>query len=271
MSAPIEVRPYGAIKAALKDFFLGCRDWRLAFVFSIEDLKDRYHRTIIGPLWIAASFAAFIGVKFYIFSALNDSEWTYFASYLTIGYMVWVLLQTAFVDGAMSLIQARGWILGLRCNYSTFILQALFRSVLTMLITAVVAYSVSFLLYPYSLQALLWSLTGVMAIIPLVLCVQIILALSCVFARDILQLVQATMRIMFFVTPIIWMPSMLGDKADVIQFNPFTHLIAVVREPLLGEPFPELSWLVLLGLTITALVLVMILYPLCYHRISKHI
>ena len=58
------------------------------------------------------------------------------------------------------------------------------------------------------------------------------------------------MRIAFFVTPIIWMPELLPDRALLLDFNPFFHLVEIVRAPLLGRAPGLVSWLAVAGITI---------------------
>jgi ABC-type polysaccharide/polyol phosphate export permease len=53
--------------------------------------------------------------------------------------------------------------------------------------------------------------------------------------RDLGPLVQLTFQILFFVTPIIWTPAMLGrENSWIATVNPLFHVIEVVRAPLLG-------------------------------------
>jgi ABC-2 type transport system permease protein/lipopolysaccharide transport system permease protein len=42
-------------------------------------------------------------------------------------------------------------------------------------------------------------------------------------------------QILFLITPIIWLPSMLEQRSYLAEANPFYHLIEVVRAPLLGS------------------------------------
>lgn len=44
------------------------------------------------------------------------------------------------------------------------------------------------------------------------------------------------------VTPIYWSVKMTGDRAAFVDWNPFFHLIELVRAPLLGEAPRSLSW-----------------------------
>jgi lipopolysaccharide transport system permease protein len=51
---------------------------------------------------------------------------------------------------------------------------------------------------------------------------------------------------MFYATPIIWGSEMLPRKIGeiILDFNPFYHLITIIRAPLLGQMPVFLNWVV---------------------------
>ena len=67
--------------------------------------------------------------------------------------------------------------------------------------------------------------------------------------RDIPQIVQSAMAVIFLVTPVLWDPANVDRSLLLVTFNPFHYLVDVVRGPLLDKPFEPLSWLVVLLMT----------------------
>ena len=68
--------------------------------------------------------------------------------------------------------------------------------------------------------------------------------------RDVPQIVTSIVQLAFFLTPILWKPELLPNRVIVVDFNPFYHLVELVRAPLLGQ-FPEISsWLAALAITL---------------------
>jgi lipopolysaccharide transport system permease protein len=52
---------------------------------------------------------------------------------------------------------------------------------------------------------------------------------------------------MMFLTPVMWSRDILKGKelvSKIIDFNPLTHLVEIVRAPLLGRAPPIESWIV---------------------------
>ena len=63
-----------------------------------------------------------------------------------------------------------------------------------------------------------------------------LLGAACARFRDIQQLVGTLLQISLFLTPIFWSPDQLsGRTALLAALNPMYHLIAIIREPLLGQ------------------------------------
>lgn len=82
--------------------------------------------------------------------------------------------------------------------------------------------------------------------------ISLVLAILCARFRDLTQIMASLLQIFFYVTPIIWMPSLLPARASlmILDPNPFFHLLSIVRNPLLSQPTTFSNWIVssLLGL-----------------------
>jgi lipopolysaccharide transport system permease protein len=58
--------------------------------------------------------------------------------------------------------------------------------------------------------------------------------------RDFAQILLNLLQISFYLTPILWHPSLVNNDF-LIYLNPFLHLINVVRDPILGNTPSTLS------------------------------
>ena len=135
-------------------------------------------------------------------------------------------------------------------------LRCVQRNVLIFLHNAVVVVLV-LILFP---QGLNWSLlTLVPAFLLWYVCAcwaVMFLGLISVRFRDVAQIVANFMQIAFFLTPVIWQPSLLTGNARLIaDLNPFAHLLAIIREPLMGQPASPVSWAVCLAIAAAGAVL----------------
>jgi ABC-2 type transport system permease protein/lipopolysaccharide transport system permease protein len=95
-----------------------------------------------------------------------------------------------------------------------------------------------------------------------------LLGTLCARFRDIQPIVATITRMLFLLTPVLWYPDQLPPEHRVIaEVNPFTYLIEVIRQPLLGKAPSLYAWGVAIGLT-TAMAAVAIPF---YGRYCKRI
>ena len=64
-----------------------------------------------------------------------------------------------------------------------------------------------------------------------------VMSMICARFRDMTQIILSIMQVIFYLTPVIWMPQLLTHRMGTVllNINPFYHLIDVVRAPLLGQ------------------------------------
>lgn len=240
--------------AALEDIWTGLGRWRLWTLLAWEEFRARYHRTFFGPVWVTASFLAFISVKIFIFGALSGADGDYFVAHLTLGFMVWTYIANVVTGGAASFVNSRNWILGVRSPLSIFIMQDLAVAFINFFFVGLASVTIALIYQPFQLEQAATAVLGVVLLMFSLFWVQLFLAVAGVFVRDAIPLTATAMRIAFFLTPILWLPSALGARAAFVDYNPFTHYVAIVRAPLLDGAATPLNYAVVVGLTLLAIV-----------------
>ena len=53
--------------------------------------------------------------------------------------------------------------------------------------------------------------------------------------RDLSQIVQNITQVLFFLTPIMWLPRLVGEDSIILLLNPIVYFLDITRTPLLGE------------------------------------
>lgn len=242
-------------------------DWRTSFHraplwanLAVEDLRDRYRRTIFGLLWVVIAFTLFIAVKVVVFGQLTRVPMAEFGLFVSIGFGLWTYINAIVMDGCTAYMHARPWILGTSTPYPIYLLQAIFRNWLTFMLTMVVmAIALFWRPVPWSF-AMLWAVPALIAYVLTSLWLMAVLAPLCVRHRDLHHALQTVMRLVFFATPILWMPSTNARLAAIAEWNPIAHFIAVARDPLMYNTVPIDSWIVVLAFNLVGIPLGLYVY-----------
>ena len=256
------------ISAALQDWRRSFAQAPLWFNLALEDLRDRYRRTLLGVAWIVISFALFVAVKVLVFGQMVSASKAEFGLFVAIGFGLWSYINAMVVDACTAYMYSRAWILGTAIPYPVFLLQAVLRNCLTFaLILLVVALAMVWKPTPWSANAWL-AIPGLLAYVVTSVWLTAILAPLCARYRDLHHAIQTGMRLMFFVTPILWMPRTSPTLAWIAGVNPLTSFIEIVRAPLLYGEVPAASWMVVLLINLAGGVLGLLTYASTRKRIA---
>jgi ABC-type polysaccharide/polyol phosphate export permease len=229
--------------------------------FAWEELRDRYQRSALGMLWIPVSFLLFVGVKVLVFSKLNQADIGAFSIHVVIGYWVWQTLNAFAIDSGHVFVRAGGYIKSSPLPYSVYVLQALFRNTVPFLSNFLITLVVCSLATGGLSVHFLWVIPAYLVLSLNAIWMFLLVGVIGARYRDIGHLIQTMMRVLFFITPIIWIPAQLGQTGEFIALiNPFAHYINLLREPVASGTVPVLSWIIVLTITATGWVLATLVY-----------
>lgn len=257
---------------ALEDLYSGLTRWRLWSMLASDDWRVRYHRTLIGPIWIVIAFGLFIAVKLVVFRNMSTAEADYYAAYLTIGFTVWTFIQQCLNEGSMALVRNKNWILGVKAPYSIHLFALTWIQLLNLAFTLVAALLIIHFFYELHPQNILPAVAGLLFIAFAFFWVEFVLAILGVFFRDLIQLVQTFTRMMLFLTPIFWMPEQFGEEPPIFYtYNPFTYCLNLIRELLLTGTTEPINVIVVGAISLAGMVMTFILLQFTSRLMPAHI
>ena len=242
--------PPSQLELALLDIVQGARASHLWGMLGWQDIRRRYRRSKIGPFWLTISLGVLVAVLGSLYGALFRVESAEYVPFLALGFIVWMLITGVVTDSCNAFIGARGIVKEVALPHSVHVYRVLWRNLIIFFHNAAifVLVAVFFSLWP--------SWVGLLAIPGMVLlCLNgmwtgLLLGIVSARFRDVPPIVASVTRLAFFVTPIIWMPSLVPRRAAFVEFNPFYHFLELVRAPLLGELPGLVSWMVVFAITV---------------------
>jgi ABC-type polysaccharide/polyol phosphate export permease len=250
-----------------RDWLRAARMSRLWTALGFEDLIERYRRTFFGVTWLVVSFAVFILVYMLVFGHGSGLSTADYALYVTIGFGAWNFMASIVGESCTSYTSSGNWIQGTSIPYPVFILQTLYRNWLVFLLTIAVVIVAMLWLEDHWNAGMLWALPGLLVYVITPLWLIAILAPLCARWHDLHHAVQTGMRLLFFATPILWIPAQRAQLQLLAYWNPLTYFIDIVRAPLLGDGLPVQSWIVVGVVNAIGLVAGWVTYTLTRHRV----
>jgi lipopolysaccharide transport system permease protein len=222
--------------AAWRDVRDGLRLWRLALTLGWLDVKLRYRGSILGPFWLTLSTAVMVGALGVVWGTLFHMSVRQYLPFLGLSLVLWSAgISQLASDACITFTQADGTIRSVRMPFTVHVLRTLARNVIGMAHNVVVPIGVFAIYDTWPGLAAAWCLPGLaLWLLDGAATCALLGAFSARF-RDIPPIVGSIMQIAFYVTPIVWKPSQLGDRHHWwVTLNPFDAMLEVVRQPLLG-------------------------------------
>ena len=256
--------------SALSDINSALKNISLAGLLGFHDVKQRYIRSKLGPFWLTISMGVMIGTIGVVFGNIFNSPIETFLPFLTLGIIVWTFISTSISEGCQSFISAEHLIKQLPIPLFTHILRNWWRNLIifahNLLIVPIV-----FLFFGIDFSwSYLLAIPGLVLLSVNLLWMSLFLAIICTRFRDLAQIVNSILQVFFYLTPIIWMPSLINNaRLDFfLQMNPFYHLLVLVREPLLGGDRALISFTVSLFTAVLGWLFTLVFFSKFRQRIA---
>ncbi len=242
----------------------------LAKMLAWYDLLGRYRRSVIGPFWLTISMGVMIACIGLVFGGIFKSSMNEYLPFLAAGIIHWTFITGAINEGCIGFISSEGMIKQLPIPFFVHVLRVVWRNIL-MLTHHILILPLVFLLMGkgVSLAALL-AIPGFFLVVLCLSWMAFFLAIVCTRYRDLPQIVASVLQVGFYFTPIIWMPTMLPKRLGtaILDWNPFYHMLELMRTPLLGDAPALASWLVVGAITILGWGLTLLLFTRVKQRIA---
>lgn len=249
---PVVTRSGGKrTKLFFTDIVQGASMFNVWRTFAMDDMRQRYRRSVLGLLWIALSYATFVAAIVFFFGAFTRASPAEFVTYVAVGYATFTFLMGNVQDGCQVFVNSATWIKSVAMPFSIHVYRSIFRSLFTFVLNMGVALA-AMVVFGWRPEITTFLCIPALAIYLLnAVAAQYVLGLVAARFRDVTHLVGSITRILIFLTPILWVrEEQTGARAIVADLNPLTHYVEIFRTPLLGDPPRLISWVVVLGITL---------------------
>ena len=241
---------------AVADIVGALRQFRSCFFLANTAVKLRYKRSILGPVWITITTAISIFFISYLYTGFIETDFRHYLLNISLGWVIWHFIANSVLQGAQTFQQGAGVLRGTSIERFFLVLKTVLTNLIifahNLLIVAVVLIGagpavsgVTLLVFPAFILIALSALGAAT-----------LFGLLCSRYRDFYPSLQAVMRVLFFVTPILWSPQFIradSPRRLFVDVNPLAHYVEIWRSPLMGNSPTVMSWLVASGCTLVLL------------------
>lgn len=234
------------LSAALGELLV-LQAYRVALILGWQDVRQAYRRSALGAWWITGGVAIQILTMGIVFSLIYKIEFREFLPFLSIGIVSWTFISYILNETCLSFINGEGIIKQMKFPLVMHVARVVWKNTIALGHNAIII-PVVFLICQQSVNANIFL--GIPALILFFLNLSwmgFILAILTARYRDLLPIVNSMTSILLYVTPVMWLPTLIptGLPSLLMGFNPFYHLIQIVRLPLLGMQPTLTNWAVL--------------------------
>lgn len=263
--SPIGARP----REPISDLAATRRFLSTAWLLAWDDIQARYRRTLLGPLWIVASNAIWIGTLTYVTAALFNQDMQSNLVYIGTGLVFFSYVTNAMIESTMTFVRAKAWISTTQFPMSLQAARALLSWLITLghqCIVLVLAFAIA---QRAPAATAVFSLAGLLIVNVLLFGIALLIGSLGARFRDLTHVLASLTTLFFIITPIFWFKTIVPPDSPILVYNPLFYLIEIMRGPLLGEVPPVQTWLVASGIAVGILVAGLITFIRSFRSIMR--
>ena len=218
----------------------------LAFSFAKRDFKERYVGTGLGQFWYILSPLVMIFIYSVIFSdfmrmkmSIVDNSYAY-SIYLIPGLFAWTSFSTIIMRLNSSFMDKAHLIKKINVPMYSFQLSIILTELFLFFISMILALIFLFVVNQPITLSFLWLIPIMILQTLFAFGLGVLLSLFTPFFKDLKEVVPIVIQLWFWMTPIIYMASMIENKyPSLLIYNPFYYFVKIYQDIFLYSKTPS--------------------------------
>ena len=242
------------------DIITGFRKKHIWLNIAKTEIKFKFKRTKLGPLWITVGTGIFIIVLSIITGAFFGSDFNERVPWITTGLILWSFIFSTLSESCGVFGGRVGLIQNVPMEKSVLIYVMISKSIITLLFNFILFF-ICLIIFKIQINSnILYFIPGFLILTGNIFFLSIIISILATRFRDLAPIISSLLTVLFFLTPVWWNAEYFPERAKFVIFNLFHHLLEITRKPLLGEIPNFNSWLVAIVMLLIFAVIAVILF-----------
>lgn len=234
---PLSLHPRRmTIPKTISDIHLAIERLPITADLALQDLSERYQRSVFGPIWIAMNLLAVVAALGMLYAFIFKQPLDEYVPFLATSLFVWQLFQNTITESAITFQSNAGIIKNTYQPLLSNIFRVIVRNLLVAAHALPIVIGALVVFGKFQNIELVALIAGALLLVANLSWLCIIVAMLGARFRDVPYMLTYALQFLMFLSPIFWQPQMLRGREELGIWNPFWHWLAVVREPLLGQP-----------------------------------
>lgn len=258
--APVAAHSPAPAASALADWLRGTRRIGTWLPLAWYDVRLRYRRSMLGPLWLTISMGAMLVGMGPLYAALFNVPMDTFFPHLALGLVFWMFISATINESCGVFTQSASYLKHADTPLSLFVWRMVARQLVQLAHHALLYLPIAWWAGIYPSAAMLLFIPGLALVVFDLHAIALTLGIVCARFRDVTQIVASLVGFLLFLTPVVWQPDKLPDRLRFVLNNPFAVLLTLVRDPLLGKVVPLETWGMALGWSIAIAIVAFLVF-----------
>jgi lipopolysaccharide transport system permease protein len=208
--------------------------WPAWYYYALQDIKNKYSRSVIGPLWITISVAVTIFAMGPLYKIIFNITGSSYFIHLATGLVFWFWISGSLADACSAFIGNESFIKQSKLPLYVYIARSMLRNLLILMHNIIIVIFIYLHGGEFSLNVL-FVIPGLLLVTTVLFFSSYVIAFVCARYRDVVPLIGNILQLFMFLTPIFWIANEATSKSKYVVYNPFNYLINLLRQPFMGE------------------------------------
>jgi lipopolysaccharide transport system permease protein len=224
------------------DFIECIKSWPSWYYYGLQDIKNKYTRSVFGPFWISISIAVTIFAMGPLYSMLfrvsNNNNNIYYI-HLSSGLIFWYFISGTISDSCTAFISNESFIKQTKLPLFVYIARLIIRNQFILIHNLFILALIIFFQSNITFRLLL-LIPNLLIVTAILFLLSYILAVICTRFRDLVPLIGSLLQLSMFLTPIFWIANESIEKSHYLYLNPFNYIMQLLRNPIENKTYYSL-------------------------------
>ncbi|MBF0543021.1 MAG: ABC transporter permease [Candidatus Riflebacteria bacterium] len=219
----------------IKDNIAALNMWKVWKFMAVMEHKKKFRGSFIGSAWPLVNLSITTAILTLVYGTILNQPLNDFMPRLLVGLTIWNYLTRSLLEGSFAFTSSAGYIKQLCCPKQIYLWKSWLCILISFKLELLFCVLVSLFFGKITFYGLIVSSIGLLNIITISYFHILLTGYLGGIFLDLHRIISSIIPLLFLVTPVMFSRQFLElHKIDFIYFlNPFSHMIDILRIPLL--------------------------------------